>query len=69
MTTYNIYQDGKLIKTFKDEENDFKPLRYIQANQGQSFDWATTWGGWTLTYFDENGTELNYKTDKPHINQ
>ena len=66
MTTYKIYQDNKLIKTFENEESDFKPLKYIQNNQGQSFDWATKWGGWTLTYIDENGQELNYKTDKLH---
>lgn len=67
MTTFKIYQDGKLTKTFENQDSDFPALKYIQNNQGQSFDWATTHGGWTLTYIDESGQELNYKTDKPHI--
>jgi hypothetical protein len=41
---YTVLQGG--IERFKGDH--FKCLLYIQRSQGQSFDWATKYGGWEL---------------------
>lgn len=62
MNTYTLIvkQDGKTLATFTEQPNDFKGLKYIQNHQGQSFQWATTYGGWSLEMINEQTKESEF---------
>lgn len=60
MTTYKIYQDGKLMQEFNHQENDWEPFKWLLRNQCQSTDYALRWGGWKVEEVDEETNKSTY---------
>lgn len=59
--TINIYKDGKLIKTFADQQDDIKAFGWLLREQGQSVDYALRYGGYKVETIDSEGNTECWK--------
>lgn len=63
MSNYFIFQDGKLMKTFNDQESDTKVFGWMLGNQGCSVSRALSVEGWHIEELDQKtGVVTNYRT-------
>lgn len=59
MKTFIIYIDNEEVRRFEHQEDDLKPLLFIQRNQGQSLKYALKYSGYKVEEKDE---ETNVST-------
>lgn len=57
----DIYQDGKLLKTFTGPDCETSAFGYVLRVQPQSVDYALRYGGYRVISTDETGKETAWK--------
>ena len=60
MFTYILYRDGKEIKRFENQDNDFCILKYILDNTSQSMHYAFRYDGYSCKYFEQEKPDIIY---------
>lgn len=60
MTKFIISQDGKELKVFEHQDNDFEPFRWLLMHQGQSTNYALKYGGFKVEAIDEESGESEF---------
>lgn len=64
-STVYVLRDGKELKRFENQQNDFEGFRYLLNNQSQSTDWAIRYEGWEVIVQDTPTGELySYREEK-----
>ena len=60
LVTVTIFRDGKELKKFEHEKNDFCAFRWLLNYQSNSTDWALKYEGYKVELKDETSGETSY---------
>lgn len=61
--TVTVTKDGKTLKEFKNQTNDFEGFRYLLNNQSQSVSYAVKYGGYDIILKNEETGEIEKYSD------
>lgn len=61
--TVQVLRDGKIIKEWPNQKNDFVAFKYLLDHQGQSIHHAVRHEGWNVIGVDGEKEVFNYKKE------